>query len=97
LHPFLSILTAVYLIFASGWLKKESGNDPGVMRWSSILSIVVLVQVLFGAATLFTLAPIIMQLGHLFLADAVWISLVLLAAYFLASNDIVDVDGQQLP
>ena len=91
LHPFLSILTAVYLIFASGWLKKESGNAPGVTRWSNILSIVVLVQVLFGAATLLTLAPIVMQLGHLFLADTVWISFVLLTASFMANETVEEV------
>jgi heme A synthase len=45
-----------------------------------------LIQIAFGALTLLTLAPILMQLGHLFLADAVWISFVLLSASFLAEN-----------
>jgi heme A synthase len=40
----------------------------------------------FGAATLFTLAPIVMQLGHLLLADAIWISYVILCASFLAAS-----------
>jgi hypothetical protein len=31
------------------------------------------------------LAPIVMQLGHLLLADLIWISYVLTAASFLAS------------
>lgn len=83
-HPILSILTGVYLIFIAGWLKTRSGNTSGVTRWSNILSIVVVIQLGFGAATLLTLAPIIMQIGHLFLADLLWISYVLLAANYLA-------------
>lgn len=98
-HPFIAVLTAVYLVFASGWLKRESGNDAGVSRWSGILSIVLLAQLAFGTATLLTLAPIVMQLGHLFLADAVWISFVMLAANFLASRNIGDQQtaGSSLP
>ena len=91
LHPILSVLTGVFLIFAAGWLKRESGDDPAVSRWSNLLSIVVVCQIAFGAATLLMLAPIVMQLGHLFLADAVWISFLLLAASFLASKSVADL------
>jgi cytochrome c oxidase assembly protein subunit 15 len=82
-HPILSILTSVALMFIAGWLRRESGNDASVSRWSNILSVLVLCQVAFGALTLLTLAPIAMQLAHLFLADAVWISFVLMSASFL--------------
>lgn len=87
-HPILSILTSVYLLFVAGWLKAQSAPDAKVARWSNILSIVVMVQVAFGAATLLTLAPIIMQVGHLLLADILWISSVLLAANFLSKPDV---------
>lgn len=90
LHPVIAILTAVYLAFAGGWLKKESGNDVAVGRWSGILSIVLLAQLAFGTATLLTLAPIVMQIGHLFLADATWISFVMLMANFLARREVSD-------
>jgi heme A synthase len=46
----------------------------------------IIVQIGFGALTLLTLAPIVMQIGHLFLADAVWIVFVLLSASFLAEQ-----------
>ncbi len=83
-HPILSILTSVFLMFFAGWLKARSGNDPTVTRWSNRLSVIVLIQVAFGAATLVTLGPIVMQIGHLLLADLLWISFVLLTANFLA-------------
>ncbi len=86
-HPILSVLTGVYLIFLAGWLRKQAENNRSVVRWSNILSILILVQIGFGALTLLTLAPILMQLGHLFLADAVWISFVLLTASFLADSN----------
>lgn len=92
LHPITAILTSVFLIFLTGWLAKESGSDRTVSRWSNILSVLILVQIAFGAATLLTLAPILMQLSHLLLADAIWISFVLTAASFLAGKTPV-ADG----
>lgn len=77
-HPILSILVSVYLIFWAGWMRKVSENAPAVVRWSNIFSILILLQIAFGALTLLTLAPIVMQLGHLLLADLIWISFVLL-------------------
>lgn len=79
-HPILSILVAVYVIFVSGYIRQRSGGDAAVAKWSNWLSILVLVQIAFGAATLLTLGPIVMQLGHLLLADLIWIVFVLFAA-----------------
>lgn len=86
LHPITAILTSVFLIFLSGSMAKERGEDRSVSRWANILSVLILVQIVFGAATLLTLAPIIMQIGHLLFADAIWISYVLFAANFLSSH-----------
>lgn len=85
-HPILSILASVYVVFFAGWSKRNSGEDPAVSRWSNVLSLLVIAQVLFGAATLLTLGPIVMQLGHLLLADLVWITFVLLAASYFSRD-----------
>ncbi len=85
-HPILSILSAVYLIFLAGWLKR---NDPGnvwVRKFAKYVIGLVLAQLVFGTLTLLTLAPIIMQLGHLLLADLVWMTLILLSAAFFSEN-----------
>jgi heme A synthase len=84
-HPILSILTGVYLFFLSGWMRNWSGREAEVAKWANRLSILVLLQLAFGAATLLMLAPIVMQLGHLLLADLVWISMVLATASFLST------------
>ncbi|MEO6655408.1 MAG: COX15/CtaA family protein, partial [Pyrinomonadaceae bacterium] len=86
LHPITAILTSVFLIFLTGWLAKERAGDPKIARWSNILSVLVLLQIGFGSLTLLMLAPIVMQLGHLLFADAIWISYVLFAAAFLSSE-----------
>ena len=86
LHPITAILTSVFLIFLTGWLTKESGKERLVVRWSNVLSIMVLVQIAFGSLTLLTLAPIAMQLGHLLFVDVIWISYVMFAAGFLSTE-----------
>lgn len=86
-HPILSISVGVGLVFLAGWLKSKAKENANVSRWSNVLSILILIQFASGAITLLTLAPIVMQIVHLFLADAVWISFVLLSASFLAEQN----------
>src|SRR5262249_15902274 len=86
-HPILSILAAVYVIFLAGLVKNWAAGDTGVKKWSNALSILVLVQLAFGAATLLMLAPIVMQLGHLLVGDLIWISFVIMTASFLSRGD----------
>ena len=85
-HPVLSILTGVYIMFISGWLKALEPGDANTAWWSRSVSILVMAQVAFGGATLLTLGPIVMQLGHLLLADVLWISFVMLIASYLAAR-----------
>lgn len=85
-HPILSVSLGAFLIFLAGWLKAQAKQSRSVRRWSNILSTLVLLQFASGAVTLFMLAPIVMQLIHLFLADAVWIAFVFLTAGFLSEQ-----------
>jgi heme A synthase len=85
LHPVLAVAAAVFLIFWTGWLKKQEGHNTRVVRWANVLAALVVVQLGFGALTLLTLGPILMQLGHLLLADSIWIAFVLLSANLLTA------------
>ena len=87
LHPITAIAAGVVLIFIAGWLGREAGVGTKAKRWSNVVSLLLLGQLLFGAATLLMLAPIVMQLGHLFLVDAIWISFVMMAANFLSRTE----------
>jgi protoheme IX farnesyltransferase len=85
-HPILSVAVGVYLIFLAGWLKARFRENFDMNRWANALTILVLIQFASGAVTLLTLAPIVMQIVHLLLADAVWIAFVLLSASVLAEE-----------
>src|SRR5690606_19012122 len=80
LHPISSILTGVLLFFVAAWMKKVFAEEENVQKWAGYLAILVVAQIVFGGATLLMLAPIVMQLGHLLLADLLWIAFVLMAA-----------------
>jgi len=89
-HPILSVGVGVYLIFLAGWLKAKARENLRVSRWANVLTVLILIQFASGAVTLLTLAPIIMQIVHLILADAVWIVFVLLSASVLAENSFTE-------
>ncbi|MBA3769620.1 MAG: COX15/CtaA family protein [Blastocatellia bacterium] len=95
LHPVSAILTSVFLIFLTGWITKETGALKYTVRWSNILSLLILAQLALGAATLLSLAPIVMQLGHLLLADAIWLAYVIFAANVLSEfpEESLDCDS----
>jgi len=88
-HPILSITVGVFLIFLAGSVKSKARENTSVKRWANVLTILILIQFASGAITLLTLAPIVMQLIHLLLADAVWIAFVLMSAAILAEQNEV--------
>ena len=76
-HPVLAVLAAAYFAWvAIGVLRSK---PPATLaRIALFVLVVTLAQLGAGAINLALLAPIGMQILHLFLADLVWISLVLL-------------------
>jgi len=89
-HPILSVAVGGYLIFLASWIKNKFAAFSSVVRWANALSLLVFIQFASGAVTLLTLAPIVMQIVHLFLADAVWISFVLMSAGVLAEQATIE-------
>ncbi len=79
LHPIVAVAAGVFFVFWTGWLKRKMPDEPSVARWSNVLATLVIVQLAFGALTLVSLGPIVMQLGHLLLADVLWIVFVVLS------------------
>jgi heme A synthase len=83
LHPTIAVIVSVYLILIANWILRVS-RDRGVHHLGRALIALVIVQLAAGVINVFLLAPIWMQLVHLFLADLLWISLVLLSASALS-------------
>jgi heme A synthase len=77
LHPLLALTVGASLLVSAA-AARITLPTPRVKRFASALVTAVLVQIAAGFLNVALLAPIWMQLVHLLLADAVWISLVLL-------------------
>jgi heme A synthase len=86
IHPFLAVLVGVYTVvvgrLAAVW-------RPGVLtrRLAWVLAALFGAQLLVGVVNVALLAPIFMQIIHLFMADLVWVALVLAAAAALAERE----------
>lgn len=85
-HPLMSTAFGVILIVAMKWFRKQAPSNGVVRRMTVAIPILVLVQFVSGFVTIVTHAPILMQLLHLFLADVLWISFVILTAGFLSEK-----------
>jgi heme a synthase len=96
LHPILAVASAVFLVFWTGWIKRKFEGSKRVVRWANVVAALVIAQLAFGAMTLLMLGPILMQLGHLLLADAVWIGFVLLSLNLLSEETAaVQIEDRQ--
>ena len=73
-HPVLAVAAALYfvgLITQSGAL-----DDPSVRQPARRALLLIVVQVVLGAANVLFLAPLWLQMAHLVVANALWIALV---------------------
>lgn len=78
-HPAIAIAVGSYLV-AITQLFDTFKDQPTTRRLGWLLTGIVAVQIVAGAVNVALLAPVWMQLVHLFLADMMWIALVLLSA-----------------
>jgi heme A synthase len=76
-HPVVAVLAAAYLIWAAATvLKRDKAGDARTSAGGVVG--LTLFQLAVGAVNITLLAPVWMQLFHLFMADAVWIAVLLL-------------------
>jgi heme A synthase len=89
-HPAVAIATALYVVLAGQLLRRLR---PGAVtgRLARLLVALFAAQVLAGTINVLLLAPVWMQLVHLLVADAVWITLVCATAAALAVPEPADV------
>jgi cytochrome c oxidase assembly protein subunit 15 len=80
LHPAVSTVAAFYILWVI--LRSSTGRN-GLSRSAIALITLLFVQVGIGIANVLLLAPVWIQITHLFVADALWILLVLASAEFV--------------
>jgi heme A synthase len=81
LHPMLAIVIALAL--AATGRRLAAGQGPVAARFATAVSGLAILQISLGVLNVVLLAPIWLQLLHLLVADAVWISLILLSVAVL--------------
>jgi heme A synthase len=83
LHPTIAVVISLYLIIIIGWINSRVMNNGNIVLGRLTIFLIGL-QLLAGLINVVLLAPVWMQLIHLFLSDIVWICLVLFAAASLS-------------
>ena len=83
LHPLIAISVGLYLLLLAG-LMIHLRPSADVRRYSHLLSGIFLFEIAVGLLNKSLMAPIWLQIFHLFVADLVWVTLVLLTAAAVA-------------
>lgn len=89
LHPTIAVITSAYLILSVGWFIWRTA-DTMQRVLGRLLVITLVVQLFAGLINVVLLAPVWLQLVHLFLADAAWICLIVFSAQTLSSEKVAD-------
>lgn len=84
-HPLIAIISGTYLIILAVVIALSS-KDRVVTRFAIGLGGLFFIQLMVGLSNLFLLAPVMLQLIHLLLADLIWIVFILLTVTTLASR-----------
>jgi protoheme IX farnesyltransferase len=99
-HPYTSLGVGLWLLLICG-LCGHLRPSPNTKQWMRATVSLFLLQMGLGLLNLFLLAPVWMQIVHLAVADAIWISLVFLSASALAVDckrvEMEAVETQVLP
>jgi heme A synthase len=86
-HPVLALLIGVLMISISAFIVKTKSN-PSASRLAFLTSFLYLFQLGVGLFNLLLLAPVWLQLTHLFVADVTWIGFVLLTSSALVGKQL---------
>ena len=77
-HPVVAVLGSGYLVWLAALLVRRDSRDT-IRLLPLALGTLVVVQIGVGLVNVALLAPVWMQLGHLLIADATWVTLAVLA------------------
>jgi heme A synthase len=86
-HPVIAILVGVFTFSVARSIFNRSTNSLQ-KKLSSLLCGLIILQWIAGITNVLLLAPVGMQMVHLFLADLVWISFILLAGHTLSMSNL---------
>ncbi len=84
-HPLLAVAVGALVVYLAQQLRAAYAT-PAVARWALRVTVLYLLQVALGSLNLLLLAPALIQLGHLLLADLTFIAVVELSLAALSTQ-----------
>jgi heme A synthase len=93
-HPLIAVVMAIFVTGVAQFVARRAGNAFAT-RAARILIVLFFAQLVLGGINVLLLAPVWMQLVHLLMADAVWITFVLLSANALSAPQPMPVGAAQ--
>lgn len=80
LHPMIAVMGGGVVLMVAYRTMMANPNRPRMRRLGLVLAALVVTQWFLGVVNLVLLAPTWLQIVHLFVADLIWMSLILVAA-----------------
>ncbi len=77
-HPLLAVAAAAYVVWLAARHLRRSGENATTVAAGRVITVVVF-QIVVGLVNTSLLAPVWLQLTHLFMADLLWMAVVVLA------------------
>ncbi len=84
-HPWLAATLSLYVILVAGVVTKLR-PAPQVILFARCMAAVFVAQMVVGLFNLFLLAPIVLQMLHLLMADLTWLSILMLVVAALSEG-----------
>lgn len=92
LHPYIALSTGCFVVIVAAMIR-HLRPSADTSRWSNAVVWLFVVQTAVGGINVWLKAPVVMQVVHLLLADAVWVSMVFLSAGAL-SADVIHLEDK---
>jgi heme a synthase len=86
-HPLLAVLVGALVVYVAQQLRAAYANED-VSRWAFRVTLLYVLQVALGSLNLLLLAPALVQLAHLLLADLTFIAVVELSLAALSTRPL---------
>ena len=92
LHPYIALSAGCFVVIVAAMIRHlRPSRDTA--KWSNFVVWLFVLQTAVGGLNVWLKAPLVMQVLHLLMADAVWISMVFLSAGAL-SADVVHLEDK---
>ena len=92
-HPIFAIIVAIFTVFTA-WNLTNKNSSLLLKKLTQSITFIFSLQIIIGFLNIYLLAPVYMQIIHLFIADIAWILCVLFCSQVLSEETFVEKSFQ---